>query len=60
MPRRTTDSNRQPNPQAFPYTDYVNARKILKAALKGDCFYGLLTGASGMGKTELLRDITDC
>lgn len=59
MPRRSTDSTKQPNPRPFPYADYVEARKILKAALKGPCFYALLTGASGMGKTELLRDITD-
>lgn len=59
MPRKTADTNRQPNAQPFPYTDYVAARKTLRAALKGPCFYGLLTGASGMGKTELLRDITD-
>lgn len=59
MPRRVTTSNQQPNPRPFPYADYVEARKLLKAALKGPCFYALLTGASGMGKTELLRDITD-
>lgn len=59
MPRRTAETNKLPNPQPFPYADYVTARKTLKAALKGPCFYGLLTGASGMGKTELLRDITD-
>lgn len=59
MPRRATNSNQQPNPRPFPYADYVEARKLLKAALKGPCFYALLTGASGMGKTELLRDITD-
>jgi len=58
MPRRATDPN-QPNPRPFPYADYVEARKTLKAALDGPCFYGMLTGASGMGKTELLRDITD-
>lgn len=59
MPRRATTSDLQPNPRPFPYADYVEARKLLKAALKGPCFYALLTGASGMGKTELLRDITD-
>lgn len=59
MPRRNFDTNKLPNPQPFPYADYVAARKTLQAALKGPaCFYGLLTGASGMGKTELLRDIT--
>jgi len=59
MPRRTTETNKQPNHQPFPYADYVTARKTLKGALRGRCFYGLLTGTSGMGKTELLRDITD-
>ncbi len=59
MPRRSKDSTQHPNPRPFPYADYVEARKTLKAALKGPCFYALLTGASGMGKTELLRDITD-
>jgi len=29
----------------------------LKSALKGECFYALLTGASGMGKTALLGEI---
>jgi type II secretory pathway predicted ATPase ExeA len=60
MTRQKVNTDRQPNPQAFPYADYVSARKTLTTALKGECFYGLLTGASGMGKTELLRDITDC
>ena len=59
MPRQTTPSPSQPNTQPFPYADYVEARKVLKADLNGPCFYALLTGASGMGKTELLRDITD-
>jgi len=59
MPRRKTDAIHEPNPRPFPYADYVAARKMLKAALEGPCFYALLTGASGMGKTELLRDITD-
>jgi type II secretory pathway predicted ATPase ExeA len=49
----------QPNPRPFPYADYVQAREGLKAALKGPCFYAQLDGASGMGKTELARDITD-
>lgn len=61
MPRRKTQetSTKLANPAPFPYADYVDARKTLKAALKGPCFYALLTGASGMGKTALLRDITD-
>ena len=59
MPRRTANPSQQPNPGPFPYADYVEARDTLNAALQGPCFYALLTGASGMGKTELLRDITD-
>jgi type II secretory pathway predicted ATPase ExeA len=59
MPRRATHPSKEPNSRPFPYADYVAARKTLKAALKGPCFYALLTGASGMGKTELLRDISN-
>jgi type II secretory pathway predicted ATPase ExeA len=60
MPRRNSQigSTVPPDPGPFPYADYVDAKKTLKSALKGPCFYALLTGASGMGKTELLRDIT--
>lgn len=46
-----------PNEAPFAYADYVKARKVFTEALKGGCFYGLLTGPSGMGKTELLGDI---
>ncbi len=61
MPPRSpqTEQTKPANPGPFPYADYVDAKKILESALKGSCFYALLTGASGMGKTELLRDITD-
>ena len=61
MSRRRTQetSTKLANQAPFPYADYVDARKTLKAALKGPCFYALLTGASGMGKTALLRDITE-
>ena len=56
----TTETNpKNPNPDPFPYVDYINAKKKLMTALKGPCFYALLTGTSGMGKTELLRDITE-
>lgn len=41
----------------FPYGDYVEARTALHRALRGEPFYALLAGASGMGKTCLLRDI---
>jgi type II secretory pathway predicted ATPase ExeA len=59
MARKTTnDTPKPPDPSPFPYADYVDAKKTLQDALGGPCFYALLTGASGMGKTELLRDIT--
>jgi type II secretory pathway predicted ATPase ExeA len=50
----------RPKPQLdpFPYADYVEARRGLRAALAGPSFYALLTGASGMGKTCLLRELT--
>jgi type II secretory pathway predicted ATPase ExeA len=41
----------------FPYADYAHAEGALREALDGGRFYGLLLGASGMGKTELGRDI---
>ncbi len=56
MPRRSSST---PNPSPFPYTDYTEAKKTLKAALRGPCFYALLVGPSGMGKTALLRDISE-
>ena len=46
-----------PNEAPFAYADYVKAREVFNEALKGGCFYGLLTGPSGMGKTELLGDL---
>lgn len=58
MARKATCDPAQPNPSPFPYADYVGAKSTLSAALKGSCFYALLTGSSGMGKTELVRDIT--
>lgn len=42
----------------FPYEDFVHARDALSAALKGPRFYATVTGASGMGKTSLLRDLS--
>jgi len=47
-----------PNPAPFPYADYVQAKKTLQQTLRGPRFYGLVRGASGMGKTCLLRDIS--
>ena len=43
--------------KAFVYSDFDQAkRRILKAIPQGP-FYGLLTGASGTGKTSLLREV---
>jgi general secretion pathway protein A len=48
----------EPQPGPFPYADYVKARAGLHEALQGPSFYALVCGASGMGKTCLLREIT--
>lgn len=45
------------NPSPFPYADFVAATGALQRALRDARFYGLVTGASGMGKTSLLRQI---
>jgi type II secretory pathway predicted ATPase ExeA len=42
----------------FPYADFVEAKTSLQRALRDQHFYGLVTGASGMGKTSLLREIS--
>lgn len=57
--KQTQPSATPPNPKPFPYADYVDAKKTITNALHGDCFYALLLGASGMGKTELLRDLSE-
>lgn len=41
----------------FPYRDYVAARTELEAAIRRGVFYGLVTGASGTGKTSLSREV---
>lgn len=41
----------------FPYQDYVAARDELLRACEQAPFYGVLTGASGMGKSSLLRQL---
>lgn len=48
-----------PSPHPFPYADYVQAKDALERALRGPRFYGLIAGASGMGKTSLLREVAD-
>lgn len=62
MKRRTpspsTDTNIVPPSTApFPYADYVETKTALQQALRAAPFYALVAGASGMGKTSLLRDI---
>jgi type II secretory pathway predicted ATPase ExeA len=59
MSRKIIETMQKPNLKPFPYADYAEAKKMLKSALDGPCFYGMLTGASGTGKTLLLRDITE-
>jgi len=46
-----------PQSRPFPYADYVHARDTLLGALAGPRFYATLTGASGMGKTCLVREL---
>jgi type II secretory pathway predicted ATPase ExeA len=42
-----------PNPAPFPYRDWTTAKDALDAQLRRGTFYGLVTGASGTGKTSL-------
>jgi type II secretory pathway predicted ATPase ExeA len=42
----------------FAYRDYVNAKTRMLTALSHDRFYGLVLGASGTGKTSLVRELT--
>jgi len=41
----------------YPYADFTRATEALQRALERGPFYGLLTGASGTGKTSLLRHV---
>ena len=47
-----------PNPAPFPYRDYLTAREALVRALAAGPFYGLVLGASGTGKTSLVREVS--
>lgn len=58
MKRAALSNPTPPTREPFPYADYVKARRSLETALATSCFYALLTGSSGMGKTSLLREIT--
>lgn len=46
-----------PSPAPFPYRDWTAAKDELEAALRRGTFYGLVTGASGTGKTSLCHAI---
>lgn len=47
-----------PHATAFPYSDYLKAKNDLHQAMQQTtCFYAMVSGASGMGKTSLLRDL---
>ena len=50
-------SGASPRDAPFPYRDYVLARTSLEAAVRRGPFYGLLTGASGMGKTAIAHEV---
>ncbi|MEK7285615.1 MAG: AAA family ATPase [Chloroflexota bacterium] len=46
-----------PDPAPFPYRDWIAAKTELEAQLRRGTFYGLVTGASGTGKTSLCHAV---
>jgi type II secretory pathway predicted ATPase ExeA len=46
-----------PNPAPFPYRDWTCAKDALERELRRGTFYGLVTGASGTGKTSLCHAV---
>ena len=56
--RSTSSAPLKPQPGPFPYADYVQAHDEFQAALDAGPFYGVLTGASGMGKSSLLHRLS--
>ncbi len=46
----------EPNPAPFMYADYAQAQEVFTQAIMGTCFYTLIIGKSGMGKTCLFED----
>lgn len=50
----TAESSANP----FPYRDYVEALRAFQAAAKKGPFYGSVTGATGTGKTSLMRELS--
>lgn len=53
--RTTSPAPQKPRSGPYLYADYVRAEADLQAALEAGAFYGVLTGASGMGKSSLLH-----
>lgn len=47
-----------PDPGPFAYRDWSAARQQLEGALRRGPFYGLVLGASGTGKTSLVRELS--
>lgn len=47
-----------PDPAPFPYRDWTAAKHELESQLHRGTFYGLVTGASGTGKTSLCHALT--
>lgn len=63
MPRQSlgvqsTPNPVPPNPDPFPYADYLQAKQTLQKALDGPRFYALVYGPSGTGKTCLMRELS--
>ena len=46
-----------PDPAPFPYRDWAAAKDELERQLRRGTFYGLVTGASGTGKTSLCHAV---
>jgi general secretion pathway protein A len=57
-PSTPTIPESAPSPAPFPYRDWVAARGGIEAALSRGPFYGLVLGASGTGKTSLVRELS--
>ena len=47
-----------PNLAPFPYQDYLVAKSDLESAIKRGPFWAVIVGASGTGKTSLVRDLS--
>ncbi len=46
-----------PSSAPFPYRDYVEAKRSIEKEIKRGLFYAVITGATGTGKTSLMRDL---